>query len=292
MIDFRGVGDGIDDDGIKNISFLTGGSSLVSFFLEVSFSELFSLELALQFVEGIELFVHWFQKNVRKFEQWKFIIQQYLQHEHYALWKVIEFGDSYKAPPKETTKDKGLTGEVSSSTKKNGRTVAITAENMQKRKNDVKARTTLLLALYDEHHTDIAVASLSYDTVCAFIAIQPNGSQIKYEDISQIDDDDIEEMDIKWTLVLLSMKADRFWKKTGKKITIQGSDVAGFEKSIMECFNCHKMGHFARECRSPRSQDRGKRESYKKDPKVEEPAPKEMIAIDGIEVIWLRKMKL
>nr|GEX34190.1 hypothetical protein [Tanacetum cinerariifolium]GEX46840.1 hypothetical protein [Tanacetum cinerariifolium] len=89
--------------------------------------------------------------DTRKFEQWMFRIQQYLQHEHYALWEVIEFGDSYKSPPKETAKDKGLAGEVSASTKKKERTVAITAEDTQKRKNDVKVRTTLLLALPDEH---------------------------------------------------------------------------------------------------------------------------------------------
>nr|GEX40189.1 putative ribonuclease H-like domain-containing protein [Tanacetum cinerariifolium] len=75
-------------------------------------------------------------------------------------------------------------------------------------------------------------------------------------------------------------------KKTGKKITIQGSDVAGFNKSKVECFNCHKMGHFARKCKSPKSQDRGKRVSYKKDFKVEEPAPKAMVAIDGIGCDW------
>nr|GEX64134.1 ribonuclease H-like domain-containing protein [Tanacetum cinerariifolium] len=52
-----------------------------------------------------------------------------------------------------------------------------------------------------------------------------------WEDINQIDEDDIEEIDIKWNMALLSMRADKFWKKTGKKISIQGSDVAGFDKS-------------------------------------------------------------
>nr|GEX48106.1 hypothetical protein [Tanacetum cinerariifolium] len=77
---------------------------------------------------------------------------------------------------------------------------------------------------------------------------------------TDIDDDDIEEIDIKWNLDLLSMRADRFWKKTGKRITIQGSDVAGFDKSKVECFNYHKMGHFNRECRSLRNQYKRKRE--------------------------------
>nr|GFA25678.1 hypothetical protein [Tanacetum cinerariifolium] len=100
---------------------------------------------------------------------------------------------------------------------------------------------------------------------------------IKYEDINQIDKDDIEEMDIKWNMTLLSMRANRYWKKTGKKISIQGTDVAGFDKSKVEYFKCHKMGHFARECRAPKSQDRGRRENFKHDSKVEESAPKALM---------------
>ncbi|GJW17471.1 hypothetical protein Tco_0024907 [Tanacetum coccineum] len=74
-------------------------------------------------------------------------IQQYLQHEHYALWEVIEFGDSYRAP----AQDKSVSGEATPSSRSKGRTVAVTTKDMQKRRNDVKARTTLLLALPDEH---------------------------------------------------------------------------------------------------------------------------------------------
>nr|GEV44038.1 uncharacterized mitochondrial protein AtMg00810-like [Tanacetum cinerariifolium] len=77
-----------------------------------------------------------------KFEQWQFRIQQYLQHEHYDLWEVIEFGDSYKVPTNTNSVD---------SSSKDGRTVTVTTDDMQKKKNDVKARTTLLLSLPDEH---------------------------------------------------------------------------------------------------------------------------------------------
>nr|GEZ54292.1 hypothetical protein [Tanacetum cinerariifolium] len=47
---------------------------------------------------------------------------------------------------------KRATGSSSEGTAtKKGRTIAVTTEDIQKRKNDVKARTTLLLALPDEH---------------------------------------------------------------------------------------------------------------------------------------------
>nr|GFC03766.1 hypothetical protein [Tanacetum cinerariifolium] len=107
-------------------------------------------------------------------------------------------------------------------------------------------------------------------------------SSAKHNNINQIDEDDMEEMDVKWNMALLSMRADRFWKKTRKKITIQGTDVAGFDKSKVECFNCHKMGHFARKCRASRSQDRGRRDNYRQGSKVEEQTPKALMEIDRV----------
>nr|GEY59744.1 hypothetical protein [Tanacetum cinerariifolium] len=59
------------------------------------------------------------------------------------------------------------------------------------------------------------MAFISSSNTSSGKASQSNGSQIKYEDITQIDEDDIKEMDIKCNMALLSMRADRFWKKNG-----------------------------------------------------------------------------
>ncbi|GKF56806.1 hypothetical protein Tco_0170343, partial [Tanacetum coccineum] len=59
--------------------------------------------------------------------------------------------------------------------------------------------------------TQISTANLCDDTVYAFLASQPTGSQLVHEDLEQIHEDDLEEMDLKWQLALLSMRTKRFF---------------------------------------------------------------------------------
>nr|GEZ26245.1 putative ribonuclease H-like domain-containing protein [Tanacetum cinerariifolium] len=75
------------------------------------------------------------------------------------------------------------------------------------------------------------------------------------DDLQQIDADDLEEIDLKWQMDMLTMRARRFLKKTGRKIGANGSGTIGFNKTKVECYNYHKRGHFARGCRALRENE-------------------------------------
>ncbi|GJY07014.1 hypothetical protein Tco_0374068, partial [Tanacetum coccineum] len=69
------------------------------------------------------------------------------------------------------------------------------------------------------NEVNTGTANLSDAIVYAFLANQPNGSQLVHKDLEQIYEDDLEEMDLKWQLALLSMRTRGFFQKTRRKIT-------------------------------------------------------------------------
>nr|GEU37125.1 hypothetical protein [Tanacetum cinerariifolium] len=51
-----------------------------------------------------------------------------------------------------------------------------------------------------------------------------------------------------------SLQIDAIHKKTGRKLNFNSKEPIGFDKTKVECFNCHRRGYFTRECRAPRNQ--------------------------------------
>nr|GEY69510.1 ribonuclease H-like domain-containing protein [Tanacetum cinerariifolium] len=113
------------------------------------------------------------------------------------------------------------------------------------------------------------IDNLTNVVICAFFASQPNSPQLVHEDLQQIHPDDIEEMNLRWKMAMLTMRAKSFLKNTRRKLTINRNETICFDKSKVEGYNCHKRGHFARECRAPRNQDNKNKESSKRSVSVE-----------------------
>ncbi|GJU21674.1 ribonuclease H-like domain-containing protein [Tanacetum coccineum] len=89
---------------------------------------------------------------------------------------------------------------------------------------------------------------------------------------------DIEEMDLRWQMAMLTMRARRFLKSTGRKLTVNGNETIGFDKSKVECYNCHKRGHFARKCRAKNKN----KESSRKIVPVETSTSTTLVSCDGL----------
>ncbi|GKA67265.1 retrovirus-related pol polyprotein from transposon TNT 1-94, partial [Tanacetum coccineum] len=153
------------------------------------------------------------------------------------------------------------------------------AEDKAHRRLEVKARSTLMMGIPNKHQLNfnsIKDAKLLLQKLVSQLElldekilqedvntkllrslspewnthalVQPNSPQLAHEDLQQIHTNDIEEKDLRWQMTMLTMRARRFLKNTGRKLTVNGNETIGFYKSKVECYNCHKRGHFAREC--------------------------------------------
>nr|GEX30833.1 ribonuclease H-like domain-containing protein [Tanacetum cinerariifolium] len=114
------------------------------------------------------------------------------------------------------------------------------------------------LKIYDAEVKSSSTASTSTHNI-AFVSSNPDNTN---EPISAaanvsaisaklpIDADDLEEMDLKWQMAMLTVRARRFLQRSGRNLGANGSTSMGFDMSKVECYSCHRKGHFARQCRS------------------------------------------
>ncbi|GKF70669.1 hypothetical protein Tco_0203726, partial [Tanacetum coccineum] len=135
-----------------------------------------------------------------------------------------------------------LTG--SSSTSQNTQNVVFVSNSTNNTNNTHKVGdtahevSTTHITTYTHHNggNSICLDNLYDAMICAFLASQPNSPQLSQEDLEQLHPDDLEEMDLQWEMAMLTIKARRFIKRTGKKLDINGQRI-GFDKSKVECFN-------------------------------------------------------
>ncbi|GJS67245.1 hypothetical protein Tco_0681809 [Tanacetum coccineum] len=258
---------------------------------------------------------------------WAMKMEHYLKHIDYPIWEVIQKGN----------------GPVQVLTDTNGQIKVLppkTAEEILAREREKKARTTLLMAIPEDHlakfhkmtdaeemyeaiksrfggndeskkmqkyilkqqfesfsvsplkmpiksflglyllpgpnTNDVSTAygfstsfgynsqkegSSSYtdELKYSFFANQSSGPQLDHEDLEQVDEFDLEEIDLKWQVAMISMRLEKFYKKIGRRLQFDAKEPVGFDKTKVGCFNCHNTGQFTRECRSKGNQESRRR---------------------------------
>nr|GEW86323.1 hypothetical protein [Tanacetum cinerariifolium] len=92
------------------------------------------------------------------------------------------------------------------------------------------------------------------DVMFSFFSNQSNAPQLDNRDLEQLDTDDLEEMNLKWQVAMLTIRVKMFINKTGMKLDLNGKETVGFNRTKVKCYNYHKRCDFARECRAPRNQ--------------------------------------
>nr|GEU65289.1 hypothetical protein [Tanacetum cinerariifolium] len=90
------------------------------------------------------------------------------------------------------------------------------------------------------------------EPVSAAASVSVVSAKIPVSALLNIDADDLEEMDLKWQMAMLTVIARRFLQRTGMNLGANGPTSMGFDMSKVECYNCHRKGNFARECRFPK----------------------------------------
>ncbi|GJZ01815.1 ribonuclease H-like domain-containing protein [Tanacetum coccineum] len=122
------------------------------------------------------------------------------------------------------------------------------------------------------------------EVVCSFFAQQTTSPPLDNEDLQQIESRLMRmNRNIRWQVAMLTIRVQRFIKKTGRNLDFKGKQLVTFDKSQVECYNCHRKGHFAKECKLGWNQ--GKRsygDNGRRNATTNEPSSQALVAQDGL----------
>nr|GEU42447.1 hypothetical protein [Tanacetum cinerariifolium] len=122
-------------------------------------------------------------------------------------------------------------------------------------------------------HNSQKEGSSSYidDRMYSFFANQSSGPQLDHENLEPIDEFDLEEMDLKWQVAMISTRLKKLYKKTRRKLHFDAKELVGFDKAKVKRSDVGNTGYKARD---------NEMRPIKKD------EHKAMVTIDGEGVDW------
>ncbi|GJY61694.1 retrovirus-related pol polyprotein from transposon TNT 1-94, partial [Tanacetum coccineum] len=123
-------------------------------------------------------------------------------------------------------------------------------EDEMKRSSSSTSNSQNLAFLSSENTSSTNEVSISNGN---FRVNTTGGTNSSSQDLQQIDQDDLEELYIRWQVAMLTVRVQRFIQKTGRNLDFKGKQLVTFDKSKVECYNCHRKGHFAKEYKSGRN---------------------------------------
>ncbi|GJR47129.1 putative ribonuclease H-like domain-containing protein [Tanacetum coccineum] len=281
-----------------------------------------------------------------EYEMWVIRIKQYFQIQDYALWEVIKTGNSCVFVP-QIAQENG-TSVIKMS-------VFVTAEEKTNKKNDVKARSLLFMALPNEHQLTFS----QYTDAKTILPPEWNTHVVVWMNKAEIETMSIDDLYNNFKIVEQSVNksigassgaqnlafmtapstsstndvntaipayevstaspnvnatspqvstasfSDNVLRTSsnkhgsngmkGKEVSIRDRQEIFINAKILlvminmvDVFNCHKMGHFARECRAPRNKEGQfkNQDNTRKQGNNEDTSSKVMLAIDGVGFDW------
>ncbi|GJX79961.1 ribonuclease H-like domain-containing protein [Tanacetum coccineum] len=125
--------------------------------------------------------------------------------------------------------------------------------------------------------------SCTHDVAYSFLAQPTTSSQLENKDFQHMDGDDLEELDLRWQVAMLTVRVRKFIQRTRRNMDFKEKRHVSLDKLKIECYNCHRKWHFARECRSRRNQGRRSYGDYgRSNAPTTESSSQALVAQDGL----------